>query len=701
MRKSVKILLILSIVVIIASIPVILLISNVMKMGERAKPFNLDEAPEYIILTRNDIREKLENDTFSLEEDKQGFLDFSNWMADNCPDIIALAKNWEQTVLFDIENSTYNMWWIISKDTAVVEVGPTPPLNYGLVIRLNFKTFKDILKQIETPLSAFLKGDLTYEGPFNDALKVSQITLVVSATVMDTYTPALFGGPTFQITSDNRDLYIDKGLTLFPCINVTINPDHIGEQHKSLIGSGTVFIVNHAGKIIAKLGNSGHSVHKFMNSTTIMMGGQDPGFMELWNYKTGKVETLDVPCGHHDLDYNPSSETFMVLEYIFSDEIWDGKRVIYDLLTEYTREGEEVWQWDPRIHFPFNATRHNSLGINETFRGGADWMHSNSFVWDKTQDVIYLNVRNLDTILKINYTTGEVIWDAGRGGEFLLLDESGAEVDTLFWHPHGLERLDSNSFIIYDNDLFNRSNPSTMTIENSSGYSRLLEFEIDEENQIMKETWSWVPQNESYYFPESGGDADRLPNGNTLGTFGDKGLVLNLRDPVIITEVTKNGTIAWEFQIPGKNNSYYWVQRVERFYEEPLITIHDKLLNLAEGTLWINLSTWNTFKQEFTSLGTIKIILDSEEFYQKSFEFLPQWQSKVIEISLNNLPSSLTTIELVIENEDGIKSSLIIYNRMTGHFFPYGPIVLILGSILIAIPSIVVFKEFRKTQKDF
>ncbi|UCG00662.1 MAG: aryl-sulfate sulfotransferase, partial [Candidatus Heimdallarchaeota archaeon] len=482
MRKSVKILAILSVIILILSIPTLFIITNILKMGEKAQPFNLDDAPEHIIVARNDIKEKLENHTFSWEKDRLTFLNFSQWMADNCPDILALIKGWKQTVMFEIDNSTYDMWWIIENNVAIIEVDTNPPQDYDLLIKLNFKTFTDILKQDKTPLSAFLEGDLTYEGVFENALKVAQIVLVVSATVMDTYTPIRFGGPTIEITSNNEDLYIEEGLTLFPCVNVTLNPNHLGEQHMSQIGSGTVFIVNHDGEIIAQLGNSGHSVHKFINSTTIMMGGQDPGFMELWNYKTGKVETLEVPCGHHDLDYNPTTDTFMVLEYAYSDELWGGNNVsvIYDLLSEYNWVGDVVWQWDPRIYFPFNTTRHESLGVNETFRGGADWMHSNSFVWDKDEKFIYLNVRNLDTILKINYTSKEVIWDAGRGGEFTLLNKAEEEVNTLFCHPHGLERISANKFILYDNDLFNQSNPSTMTIENSSGHSRILEIEIDE-----------------------------------------------------------------------------------------------------------------------------------------------------------------------------------------------------------------------------
>ncbi|MFX1507708.1 MAG: aryl-sulfate sulfotransferase, partial [Promethearchaeota archaeon] len=261
---------------------------------------------------------------------------------------------------------------------------------------------------------------------------------------------------------------------------------------------------------------------------------------------------------------------------------------------------------------------------------------------------------------------------------------------------HGLERISSNRFILYDNDLYNLSNPLTMTIENSSGYSRFLEIEIDEVNKIMREVWSWVPSNQSYYFPESGGDADRLPDGNTLGIFAGKGLILNLRDPVIITEVTKAGTIAWELQIPGIDNSYYWVHRIERFYERPLISLHDQSIDFDKSTLWVNLSTWNTIKQKMMTPGTLSIVVDGEEIYQKSFEFSPQWQPTSLEIRIEDLPSNVKTIKVLVTNEDDISHSLIIYQKVSSSFFPLGPVMLLLGGMMVAVPSIIVFREYRK-----
>ncbi|MFW9992778.1 MAG: aryl-sulfate sulfotransferase [Candidatus Odinarchaeota archaeon] len=701
MQKSLKIFLIAVILTIIVSTSIVGLFLFNMVSTRNVKPFNLDNAPAHIIEIKTELKGKLENNTFS-QDDMTKFITFAQYVADNSPVVLDLAKNWEQVVFFAIDNSSSDMWWFIGDGALIVEFGTNPPQNYGILIELSFETVIDILRGDETPLSAFQKGDLEFKGPFNEVLEVAQIAEIASATIMDSYIPPGMEFSAFKITTDRSSLYTGSSFTIFPLFEIHLNPDHIGEHHMSSLASTSAVIVDQYGKIVARRENSAHTVYEFLNSTTIIMGGQE-GYMELWNYKDDIVKTLAVPGGHHDFDYNPATNTFMMLEYAFSNETWDGQNVIYDLISEYNYAGELVWQWDPRIYFPFNATRHTSLGLNETFRGGADWMHSNSFSWDKNENTVYLLLRSLDAVLKINYTSKEIIWDAGRDGDFTLFNKAGEEVDTLFCHAHGMERIAPNRFIIFDNDLYNQSNPDTMALDTSFGDSRYLEFEIDEESRIMREVWSWIPPNQSYYFPESGGDVDRLPDGNTLGIFGNKGMILNMQDPALLTEVTRDGQVAWELQIPGANNTYYWIQNLQRFYEKPLIAIHNQSIDLDKGMLWLNYSVWNSFKQEASSSGTARIIVDGEEIYEETFEFLPQWQPKTLEITLNNLPAA-KNIVIIIENSDGMKKSVIIYQESSDLFsflIKTAPVIIIvgLGSSVIAIPAVILVRRTIKKRR--
>jgi hypothetical protein len=693
MRRRVKVLLALAILLLI-TIPVVYIVFNIILAPPDAEPFSLDDAPQYIRDSQEELKAKLEDETLSWDDMPQ-FVEFSQYLADNSPEIQELTESWDVTVLFEIGDTDY-MWFFVVDGSIDIHIGTEPPQEYGIRVDLSFETFADIMRQDDTPLSAFQKGTLQFEGPFGQVLTIAQITGIVSATIMGTHSGSV-GGPEFVITVNQRDKYLEGGLTVFSLFEVTIVPEFLGQHHMSQIGPGSVYIIDEYGTVVAQLESSAHTVTEFINSTTIMMGGQE-GSMQLWNYVTDTLETLPVPAGHHEIDYNPTTDTFMVLEYALSNEEWDGKNVTYDVISEYDRDGQLVWQWDGRVYFPFNSTRHTSLGLNETFRGGADWMHSNSFAWDKSGGFIYLNVRNVDTILKIDYNTKAVLWDAGRNGEFTLLNKDGIEEESLFHHPHSLEQISGNRFIIYDNDLYNSSNPSTMTLENSTGHSRLLELEIDETSQTMREVWSWTPSDDSYYFPESGGDANRLPNGNTLGTFGDKGLILNVHDPVILTEVTPEGEIAWELQIPCINNTCYWVQRVDRFYEAPIIEVNDYTLDLGSGDLWLNVSAWDSYKLDANTAATVRLVADGQEVYQDSFEFLRQWQDTSFQFAVSGISSSTKLIEIVVENDDGIEGRFTLYDER----IPAPPlgltVLLIIGSAVVVIPIVIWYARYRRTR---
>ncbi|MGY5852656.1 MAG: aryl-sulfate sulfotransferase [Candidatus Thorarchaeota archaeon] len=691
MERRKKIIIVVVILAIIL-VPTLLVVNNLLsQFGGKGTPWSLDDAPQNIVDAKVELKEKLSAGTF-IWDDMATFVVFTQYLADNAPDILSYAENWEATVIFDFGLSEY-LWFIVSDGSVIVAEGDDAPEDHTIIVYFDLLTFIEIMREDKTALTAWQNGDLSFDGPFNDVLTVAQVAAVISATIMDTYTPPTDIDREFIITNYQANLYAG-GLTLFPLIEIEVDPLHIGEHHASFVGLGSVVILDYNGNIVAQLEESSHTVHKFMNSTTVIMGGQE-GDMELWNFVTDKVETLSVPAGHHELDYNPVTDTFMILEYAFSSEIWDGKNIIYDVVSEYDRSGALVWQWDPEIYFPFNSSRYLSLGANETFRGGVDWTHANSFAWDKVNDAIYLNVRNQDTVLKINYTTKQVVWDAGRNGDFTILNATGDEVDSIFYHTHSLEQIGPDRFITYDNDLYNPAKQTIMDLEHSTGDSRFVEFTIDADAGIMREVWSWGSDNETYYFPESGGDADRLPNGNTLGHFAGKALVLNVRDPVVITEVTPDGVVAWEVQIPGVNDTYYWVHRVERFYEEPLVSINEQTLDTEARTLSLNFTAWDTIKQDAVRSGTFSIVANGQEVHQDTFQFLPQWQPNIIEVELTDLPASISLLQLIIENEDGITSTVTLYG-LPPSGFPIIELVIVLSCVFVAIPVIIWLRRSGK-----
>ncbi|MFW9849424.1 MAG: aryl-sulfate sulfotransferase [Candidatus Thorarchaeota archaeon] len=678
MRRRTKGLLAVIIIVAI-TVPSVLFVLNGMLNPPPPEPLNLDDAPAIIRELKSDLKEALSDRTFSWD-DMMNFSIFSDYVSANHPEAQEIALGWEITAVLEVIDTGY-LWFIVTNDTIDLEARLDPPENPDVTMSVSMDTLTEIFSCRTTAVSEFQRGMVGFDGPLQDALRIDRLNTIYSTTIMDT--KLYHSSDVLEIKLTQADTEASTpGLTLFPCVEVIITDE---SSPSGSVGEGKVMILDDEGQLVAQLDDSLHSVHKFFNSTAVLMGGSD-GFMEIWDFKSDTRVTLQVPAGHHELDYNPITDTFMVLETTTAGEMWDGLEVIYDTISEYSWEGDLLWQWDASVHYPFNSTIHTTLGHNYTFRGYADWMHANSFVWDKVENTIWLNVRNQDTLLKIDKDTGEIVWKAGRHGNFTVLDINGTEVDTITNYPHSLEWIGGNRYILFDNGLFNPDVPSSMS-QDGTGISGFVEFEIDEENQILREVWSWHALNETYYFSESGGDADRLPDGNTLGIYGNMALVQAREVPVILAEVSRAGEIVWEVQLIGGEGTYYWAHRVERFYEAPLIEVHDSIYDGTSQTLFVNMSTWNCVKQMYSSAGSLAVLVNGDVFYHEDFEFLPQWLETNLEISLNSLPTIVNTIEIVIENSDGITNSVYVVGSGPQSV---APVFFVLVGLMVAIPVVLV-----------
>jgi hypothetical protein len=80
-------------------------------------------------------------------------------------------------------------------------------------------------------------------------------------------------------------------------------------------------------------------------------------------------------------------------------------------------------------------------------------------VWDYKQNIIYLNIRNLNTFCAINKTSGELIWSCGEHGNFKLLNTEGQIVKSLWYHSHALKQASNGVFEMFDNEFHNQTNP--------------------------------------------------------------------------------------------------------------------------------------------------------------------------------------------------------------------------------------------------
>ncbi|MFX0204552.1 MAG: aryl-sulfate sulfotransferase [Candidatus Hodarchaeota archaeon] len=386
---------------------------------------------------------------------------------------------------------------------------------------------------------------------------------------------------------------------------------------------------------------------EFIDSTTFVYM-RIPTNLVLYNIQTDQSEILSVPPGHHDVEYNPISDTFLTVHFTQYGEYLD-KSLLFDDIYEYDRNGNEVWFWNSSVHIPFNHT----LFTREVFYDTYQWTHANTIFWDIEENAIYYNARHLDTFYKIDYPSGEILWAAGKLGNLKMFDRHGNERQSLFYHAHAVEVIGPNSFILHDNDYFNttRDNP-----QEALGIPRMLEVIVDEETMTMNETWSWLAPSE--YFGDVWGDADRLPNGNRLGTFGVP------THPAYLTEVDSQGEIVWELTLEQEKWNYLGIYNADRFLEAPLIEINQTTTEInwanPEGDFVLQVKAWDTFDTRISRMGSCTLTEGKEIVESIDFEFCPHWQESIIYVNISSTGNKGRTLKLTITNEDGLSTSRFI-----------------------------------------
>ena len=312
---------------------------------------------------------------------------------------------------------------------------------------------------------------------------------------------------------------IIDGLNYIPIMRNEIVPGDPATFNTVGVGS---MVLDMNGNIVNYYNYTRNTIAVPYNSTTMIINkGSLVDNLALFNIYTGVEEVLPISGDILDIIYNPVSDTLLVLETFISDEMWDGLQVSYQNIIEYNFTGHIKWIWNATDYLPFDSSVHTSLGFNDTYNGYADWMHANSIVWDTDNNEILLLVRNHDTIYTINKTDSSIIWSAGRLGDFTVFNSNDQEVDTIWWHPYNLEAIGGSKYVLFDNDGRNITNPDSLAL--LDGYSRYLEFKINATKGEVYEKWSFLAPNSVYYSPTDGGDCNRLPDGNTIGVFGNRG----------------------------------------------------------------------------------------------------------------------------------------------------------------------------------
>ncbi|MFX0016658.1 MAG: aryl-sulfate sulfotransferase [Promethearchaeota archaeon] len=385
------------------------------------------------------------------------------------------------------------------------------------------------------------------------------------------------------------------------------------------------------GNIIKEfLGRNTFSYAHPVNSTTLLL--VTSGRMYFWNIETG-VNTTVPFTSHHDVSYNPQTKTFMTLKMTLVTSN-TGNVYRYDIIEERNMIGDVIWELNTSTFIPF------SWWSGEYDMGKRDITHTNSVFWDIEEDMIYINCRNLNTIFKIDHSSGEVVWGLGEFGDFTLFDHKGNIRQNLFYHAHALEKVDENTFILFDNDYFNQTD---LTNQNS----QLLEITINESTMIAKTSWSWVAPPE--YYSAYWGDADRLPNGNRYGVFGSKTHIGTDIGPRFV-EVNETGDIIWEMYYKGGSLGVY---KAERFILNPIISSpDDRIVGLGER-LTLSWQTWYNCRTNLKMNGSFILYQNNEVIQTGDLVFNQFWLPTTLAFDIPDLAVGDYDFVLEVLDEGG------------------------------------------------
>jgi len=197
---------------------------------------------------------------------------------------------------------------------------------------------------------------------------------------------------------------------------------------------------------------------------------------------------------------------------------------------------------DGTVEFRWRTSDHFTAD-DETLASPSDIDHANAIAIDPDDGNYVLSLRNLDALVKIDYTTGDVIWQlGGKKSSFALVGDPLAG----FQAQHSVRMLPNGGVLLYDNGL-----------RHSPPESRAVEYQLD--TTAMTATMVWQFRHSPPIFTPVTGSVERLANGNTLVAFAFAG---------VVDEVDTSGRLLWEAQIFNGPNAAktYRVRRLPSLY---------------------------------------------------------------------------------------------------------------------------------------
>lgn len=250
---------------------------------------------------------------------------------------------------------------------------------------------------------------------------------------------------------------------------------------------------------------------------------------------------------------------------------WVGDKIV-----EWDKDTKEVvWSWNTFDHYDTQDYDYQGGTWDQAFVDQQyDWTHINAITYDNETSSIYVSVRHLSRITRIDYPSGNMVWNMGR--EYPSGDvEFGHDLGFSF--QHSIQITEEGNIVTFDN-----GNLSEIFLGTDDPTSRALEIQISNDGSDYEAEVAWEYNLPTNLFGFASGNTQKLENGNYLiTTVGGGGTSL---------EVNANGEIVWQanLNLTLPNGAVYRAIRIPSIYPVAFSVITEDLhLHETEPSVYI------------------------------------------------------------------------------------------------------------------
>ncbi|MEO6169272.1 MAG: arylsulfotransferase family protein [Chitinophagales bacterium] len=315
-----------------------------------------------------------------------------------------------------------------------------------------------------------------------------------------------------------------------------IDNDCFARQIISNEGDSVYAVFDDLAGIDFKINYNGYLTYFDKSDSTFAM--LDSSYNEVKKFQMGngyvcdEHEFLIYPDGHSYLmsyDWQPVDMSLIVTGGS-PDAIVSGL-----VIQELDADDNVVFQWRSWDHIAITeAVAQVCLTCIEI-----EYIHGNSIDLDFDNNLL-ISCRNMSTILKIDHSTGDVLWKmGGENNEFTFVNDPGPNH---FYYQHHFRLLPDGNY-----SMFNNANYQIPQASSAKVYS------LDQVTKTATLLWEYVhPKVDNYYvYGRAMGSVQLLPNGNWLIDWGLLSFP-NIQPPLPnipnLTEVDSAGSIVWELR---------------------------------------------------------------------------------------------------------------------------------------------------------